>query len=337
MADGDGVSRRRVLSGGMGAAALAAIGTQWSGKGEVRPPGSRPRPDLPEGTDTLPQIEHIVVLMMENHSYDNRLGMLHRPGADGFRLGPHHRPLASNPYPDGRIQHAFHMPTTCQLPAKPAQDWLDSHIQYHGGCNDGFVRSLSGPVAMGYWQREDQPFYHSLASVFPVADRYFAATLGQTFPNRRYLLAATSFGQVGHDLPTATKYPPNGTIYDRLDAHGISWKTYYDLASNPTTLLFPPLFFKNPTKHVSNTQFLTDAAAGTLPNTTTYRRRAPSRPTTSRRRYRRIRSSTASPGTASGCPAWSCRPGRAGTTSRTPSTTTPASSSWSRPSGTCPQ
>ena len=97
-------------------------------------------------------------------------------------------------------------------------------------------------------------------------DRYFASLLGQTFPNRRYLLAATSFGQVGEDLPTLITYPPNGTIQDRLDAHGITWRTSYDLASNPTTLLFPPLFFKNPQKHVSNVDFFTDAATGNLPN-----------------------------------------------------------------------
>src|SRR5262252_7513676 len=112
--DVDRVSRRTVLGGGVGAAALAALGLPAPAAAQppdaLRPPGSRPRPDLPEGTDTLPQIEHIIVLMMENHSYDNRLGMLHRPGADGFRLGRHHRPRASNPYPDGRIQHAFRMP-----------------------------------------------------------------------------------------------------------------------------------------------------------------------------------------------------------------------------------
>ena len=51
------------------------------------PAGPRPRPDLPPGTDLLPQIKHIVVLMMENHSYDNYLGMLRGRG-DGFRVGP---------------------------------------------------------------------------------------------------------------------------------------------------------------------------------------------------------------------------------------------------------
>jgi phospholipase C len=260
-------SRRNVLRGFAASAAVAASGLPMPVSAHsLRPPGSRPFPHLPEGTDTIPQIEHIIVVMMENHSYDNRLGTLCRPGADGLRLDRHGVPVATNPYPDGRLQRAFHMPTACQLPAKPAQDWLDSHVQYADGANDGFVRSSSGPVAMGYWDRADQPFYNALASVFPLADRYFGSLLGQTYPNRRYLLAGTSFGQVGDDLPVLTTYPPNGTIYDRLDAHGVTWKTYYDLTSLPTTLLFPRLFFNNPTKHVSNTQFFTDAAAGTLPN-----------------------------------------------------------------------
>ncbi|HKS98859.1 MAG TPA: alkaline phosphatase family protein [Rugosimonospora sp.] len=261
-------SRRDVLRGGLAAGAVAAasgLPGPWDG-GWLRPPGSRPYPRLPEGTDTLPQIEHVVVVMMENHSYDNRLGTLRRPGADGFPLDRRGRPRVTNPYPDGRRQRAFHMPTGCQLPGHPAQNWVDSHVQYANGRNDGFVRSGSGPVAMGYWDPADQPFYAALASVFPLADRYFAPVLGQTYPNRRYLLAATSFGQVGDDLPTVTTYPPNGTIYDRLDAHGITWKTYYDLTSLPTTLLFPPLFFNNRTKHVSNAEFFTDAAAGSLPN-----------------------------------------------------------------------
>ncbi len=223
-----------------------------------------PGPRLPAGTDTIPQIEHIVVLMMENHSYDNHLGMLGRPGADGFQLGPGGLPTAANPYPDGRTQHAFRMPTTCQLQSQPAQDWQASHVQYDGGKMDGFVASASGPVAMGYWQRADLPFYYSLASAFPVADRYFASVLGQTYPNRRYLLAATSIGQVNDTTPATTDYPPNGTLMDRLDAHGVSWRDYY--TSLPTALLYPPLYFRNfGTKVVPVAQFFTDAATGRLP------------------------------------------------------------------------
>jgi phospholipase C len=100
--------------------------------------------------------------MMENHAYDNYLGMLGRgagqqPRGDGFTMGPDGRPTAANAYPDGRIQHAFRMPTTCQLAGKPSQEWEQAHVQYDGGKNDGFVRSDSGPVAMGYWTGQDVP------------------------------------------------------------------------------------------------------------------------------------------------------------------------------------
>ena len=180
--------------------------------------------------------------MIENHSYDNRLGMLNRPGADGFHLR-HGLPTATNPYANGDLQHAFRMPATCQLNGKPAQDWLDSHLQFNHGRNDGFVKSGSGPVAMGYWQQADQPFYYSLARAFPIADRYFCSMPGQTFPNRCYLISATSIGQMNDTLPNQSDYPANGTIFDTLDAAGITWRDY--CTTLPTTPLCPRLFPKN--------------------------------------------------------------------------------------------
>jgi phospholipase C len=257
------VSRRGVLKAGLAAGAVAGTGA-WRSAGPVRKPGSLPYPDLTAGTDTIPQIENVVVLMMENHSYDNRLGMLRRRGADGFRIGRDGRPAATNPYADGKIQHAFRMPTTCQLSGHPAQDWLASHTQYAGGRNDGFVESGSGPVAMGYWEGADQPFYYSLARVFPIADRYFCSVLGQTYPNRRYLLAATSIGQVDDTTPALTDYPANGTIFDELDKYSITWKDYY--TTLPSVALYPQLYLKNNgTKVVPVADFFTDAAAGALP------------------------------------------------------------------------
>jgi len=129
---------------------LAADAESIGGRG----PGERPFPDRPAGTDTLPQIDHILVLMMENHSYDNYLGMLGRgageqPRGDGFTIGADGRPTAANPTAGGGIQHAFRMPTTCQLSGKPSQEWEQAHVQFDGGRNDGFVKSASGPVAMG--------------------------------------------------------------------------------------------------------------------------------------------------------------------------------------------
>jgi phospholipase C len=271
-----GPSRRGLLKAGLaaGAVAGAVAGTgAWSPasasasrsghNSRLRQPGSLPYPRLPAGTDTIPQIEHIVILMMENHSYDNRLGMLRRWGADGFRLGRDGLPLATSPYANGDLQHAFRMPTTCQNNA-PAQDWLNSHIQFDGGRNDGFVESGSGPVSMGYWQRADQPFYYSMASVFPISDRYFCSVLGQTYPNRRFLISATSLGIVNDTTPALTDYPPNGTIFDKVAAAGVSWRDYYtDLA---TTELYPELYLKNlGTNVVPIADFFTDAAAGTLP------------------------------------------------------------------------
>ena len=262
-----GPSRRGLLKAGLAAGAVAGTGAWSSGGaagGRLRQPGSRPYPRLPAGTDTIPQIEHIVILMMENHSYDNRLGLLRRRGADGFRLGRDGRPLATNPYAGGDLQHAFRMPTTCQLTGHPAQDWLNSHVQFDHGRNDGFVESGSGPVSMGYWADADQPFYYSLASVFPIADRYFCSVLGQTYPNRRYLISATSIGQVNDTLPAATDYPAHGTIFDAVATAGVSWRDYYtDLA---TVELYPELYLKNlGTNVLPIADFFTDAAAGTLP------------------------------------------------------------------------
>ena len=268
-AGSSGPSRRGLLKAGMIAGAVAGVGGWRTAPGSagyrwhpgLRKPGSLPYPNLPMGTDTVPQIEHIVVAMMENHSYDNRLGMLHRHDADGFQLGRNGLPVATNPYPNGDLQHAFHMPTTCQT-GSVSQEWEQSHIQFAHGRNDGFVISNSGAEAMGYWDRGDQPFYYSIAEIFPIADRYFCSVLGQTYPNRRYLMAATSMGQV--DDTFTNQYPPNGTIFDKLNKAGITWRDYY--TSLPTALLYPKLYQKyHGTRILPVTQFFTDAAAGKLP------------------------------------------------------------------------
>jgi phospholipase C len=269
-------SRRTILAAGGLAAGWALSGCSSSGKKSgaaptrssasptpvIRKPDSRPRPDLPEGTDTLPQIEHIVILMMENHSYDNYLGMLRR--GDGLPRGANGKPTSSNADSKGRQVRSYHFDSTCQLPKIPKQDWNDSHIQWDHGRNDGFVRSGSGPIAMGYWTGDDLPFYYGLAQTFPVADRYFGSVLAQTYPNRRFLMAGTAYGLVGDPFPSLTDpHPPNGTIFDRLAQHGITWKNY---ASGLASILIIPSIYQKYPNHVFKTaDFLRDAAAGTLP------------------------------------------------------------------------
>src|SRR5258708_183475 len=179
----------------------------------LRKPGSRPNPTLPEGTDTLPKIEHIVIVMMENHSFDARFGMLGR--GDGFKLDANGKPLDANPLPDGRFLRSFHMPSTCQLDHVPGQNWVASHTSFDNGRNDGFVKA-SGPVAMGYWDETDIPFYYGLARAFPLCDRFFCSTLAQTYPHRRFLIAGTASGVVGTDISNIGKFvPATGTILDR--------------------------------------------------------------------------------------------------------------------------
>src|ERR1700677_3736341 len=217
--------------------------------------GSRPQPARPTGTDLLPQIRHIVVLMMENHSYDNYLGML--PGrGDGFPLGPGSQPEVSNTGLDGEVIRAFPQPTTRQRLGVPSQSWQASHVQWGEGKCDGFVTSVqtvqsearagtaaqadttaaATSTAMGYWTQSDLPFYYGLARTFPVADRWFSSCLGPTFPNRRFLIAGTAHGLLDDAPSDLLDYPPDGTIFDLLEAHGISWANYHPVAVGQSKL-----------------------------------------------------------------------------------------------------
>jgi phospholipase C len=247
----------------------------------------------------MPQIEHIVMLMMENHSFDNFLGCLPASrGVDGFTIStsdpstwPSWNPngvMASNPsLTTGFVQNAYNMVTTCQHSGSPTQEWSASHEQYDGGKMDGFVTCVSygmpapaGPVGMAYWNQEDLPVLYCLANAFPLADRWFQSLLGQTDPNRRYLIAATSSGMVddidistsGIDLRGTIQdlllpVPANGTIFDLLGAFDISFVNY--TASYPTGTtaeMYPDndaaltaLYEK------SLDDFFSDCAVGTLP------------------------------------------------------------------------
>ena len=118
-------------------------------------PGSRPFPKKPVGVDMLPKIKHIVVVMMENHSFDNYLGQLGR--GDGAKRG------AKNNDAEGNEVRAFHLPTTCQsVTGNVTPGWDASHISLGDLDNSGFAVA-SGPQAMGYYTEDDLPFYASMA------------------------------------------------------------------------------------------------------------------------------------------------------------------------------
>jgi len=279
------LSRRALLGGFAGAAALglSACSSSTSSTSSTastvpaRPkpapggPGTRVNPAAPAGTDQLPLIRNIVIVMMENHSYDNVLGM-QRGRGEGFTLGRDGKPTATNPWPASSavpppggdsVLAAFPMPNPCQPDGHPFNTWDAFWASYAGGKLDGFAASQSGPVSMGYLEPSVLPFTNSLAATFPVCDRWFASVGAQTYPNRRFLMAGTSLGLLYDTFPPAA--PPNGTVFQALDAHGISWKNYY--SSLPSALIWSyqaslPGF---PSHLASNKAFLADAAAGTLP------------------------------------------------------------------------
>jgi len=176
------------------------------------------------------------------------------------------------------VVKSFHDPRYC-TGLDLTHGWVDSHRQgnfsnpndmLRSSRNRGFVRvdAEANPMdqatdhdTMGYYTDADLPFYYDLAESFAISDRYFAAVIGPTFPNRAYFLAGTSFGHLStSETITAGGYKPiTGTIFDRLDAAGVSWTDYF------SDLPYSLIFATSPghTKPVS--AFATDAAAGTLP------------------------------------------------------------------------
>jgi phospholipase C len=230
----------------------------------VRGPNSLPDSTRPAGqaNPSLP-FDYVVVLMMENHSLDNYLGMLPvrgQPLADGFTFGPNLVPLNKNPL-DGGYQHAFHLQGTC-APYSVSQAWDATHQEVANGTMSGFAANCD--AAMGYWDESDLPFYYSLAKTFCLGNRAFCSMQGQTYPNRRYLYAATSGGLVSTTDATFTMpAPANGTLMDMMTKYGVTWKSYF--SDLPALAIVPQTLENHPTNFTSITEFFIDCLAGTLP------------------------------------------------------------------------
>ncbi|HEX4467103.1 MAG TPA: alkaline phosphatase family protein [Solirubrobacteraceae bacterium] len=269
------ITRRTLLRyGGSAGAAVAGL----SGAGgllraasafakPVRAPDSLPNPKLPAGTvNAALDFDHIVVVMMENHSFDNLLGALAhsgQPKAKGLRLDRHGFPRNTNPGPDGPVR-SFEIQTTAQAPSV-TQTWNATHQQIDGGRMDGFVESVGNDEPMGYWTESVLPFSYSFARTFTLANRWFCSTPCQTYPNRRFLMAGTAYGDIATNTESLSDAPPpNGTIFDRLNAHDISWRNYFtDL---PQTAIIPSIIEKYPANLASIAQFHLDCVLGTLPS-----------------------------------------------------------------------
>ena len=232
--------------------------------------GALPAATLPAGTPHGAQLplDTIVVLMQENRSFDHYFGKLHAEGKPQSAGEPK---SASNPDPAGGAAiRAFHQKRYCEV-ADLDHSWNGTHREWNGGAMDGFTAANQDPAdprggrTMGYYDQHDLSFYYGLYRKFATADHFFCATLTQTFPNRFYLLAATSFGHIRNDLPpTASDFvPPGGTIFERLDTAGVTWKIYASQIA--FALEFAYVRNQRATQVVPVAQFETDAQAGTLP------------------------------------------------------------------------
>jgi phospholipase C len=210
-------------------------------------------------------IEHVIILMQENRSFDHYLGHLPGHGQDDVDVADS---TADNPAPGGGVIPWYHAAEACF--DNPQNGWAESHLAWNGGRNDGFAiasagagdaegNDPAGARTMSFYDGGDIPFYYQLASTFAISDRYFADVLGPTFPNRLYAYAGTSFGIVSNDLDTG--FHP--TIFEVLDERGISWKVYQStVAAGFITLSFAV----DSVGHVGSLDdFIADAQNGTLP------------------------------------------------------------------------
>ena len=219
----------------------------------------------------MPKIKHVVVLMMENHTFDNVLGLVgyeepaRRGTVDGLTLGKHGKPTNFNRDNDGRKVFADYTESPCQRSGVPTQSWNASHQSYADGANSGFVKA-SGPVAMRFFDKQRLPFTASLAAHFPIGQRYFSSVLAQTYPNRRFLFTGTASGPPPPTTVTFSVPAANGTIFDRLNTYGISWANYFQ--NLPSALIVPGFATAAVGKTFTMDQFYADVAAGKLPQFT---------------------------------------------------------------------
>jgi phospholipase C len=251
----------------------------------------------------LSAINHIIILLQENRSFDHYFG--HLPDywqAHGF---PQHTngttfdglpSTASNIDPNGDAIGASNMQTACT--ENPSPSWNESHVDRNklapedpnAAPMDGYVRTAAhdaslfydvlGHRAMGYFVGDNQlNYYYFMASTFATSDRWFAPLLSRTQPNRMYLYGATS---QGHVYPLqATNSPPltSETIVQLLQDNSIGWKIYvHPDASGCSTLsclynhsylsqfTYGKFVLNNlPNQFASTTQLINDMQNGTLP------------------------------------------------------------------------
>ena len=161
-------------------------------------------------------IEHIVVVMMENRSFDHLLGWL--PNANGRQAG------LSYPDNNGNLQQTERLNyfVGCSHP-DPDHSYAGGRSEYDNGKMDGWLRtSTNDGFCIGYYEEADLPLFATLARNYTTLNNYFPSILSSTFPNRVFQHAAQT-DRLSNTLDLSTL----PTIWDRLQAAGVSCRYYY--------------------------------------------------------------------------------------------------------------
>ena|ERR1019366_2307315 len=192
---------------------------------------------LPMPTDP---IEHVIVLMLENRSFDHMLGILEQiyPDLDGIPPGGSTR--TDEDSKTGTVYQQ--LPNTeRQLNPSPLHEHRDVMLQMSQNMS-GFIDDYSTvpgskeadyPAVMGYYPMDFLPVLHTLARNFTICDRWFCSLPGPTWPNRFFVHSATCNGHVS--MPDGFYHPdipafhqPQETIYNRLQDKDISWGIFHN-------------------------------------------------------------------------------------------------------------
>ncbi len=214
------LGRREFLQRTAAAAGLAAgLAASLSPETLVAEAALRQRSVSIPGPRNLP-IDTIVVLMMENRSFDHYLGWL--PGADGRQAGLTFPDAAGHAQPTHRLNADFQ---GCAHP-DPDHSWMGGRQQLDGGRLDGFARGANDVFAIGYYDEPDLPFIPQVARAFTTFDRFFCSLLSSTYPNREFMHAAQSYGKTDNSMPSGGGFPDT-TIFAALQAIGVSNRYFY--------------------------------------------------------------------------------------------------------------
>lgn len=200
----------------------------------------------PQAGTTFLDAEHVVILMQENRSFDHCFGTL--SGVRGFNdpraiTLPNKKPVWLQTNENGQTYAPFRLnikETNATWMGSLPHGWTDQVDVRNGGrCDNWLIAKKPGrkefkdmPLTLGYYNREDLPFYYSLADAFTVCDQNFCSSLTGTTPNRLHLWT----GKVREDAKSPARVRNEETDYDaeakwttfpeRLEEAGVSWKIY---------------------------------------------------------------------------------------------------------------